>query len=190
LAGTVVILSWIFYAATLPMLLMFWRGIPLPIGPITALEHLRIANEYGLFAVMTPNRYEIEFQGSNDGRTWVAYPFLYKPQDVTKAPGAIRLESVVRIVGLLDAVSNCAANRGDVADQRCGRAVVICRQSISRPSSATGARGALAVLVYRHGGEAGEGNLVASATVRRVRSDSGDWAGRKIWHGAGTGQRT
>jgi hypothetical protein len=87
LAGTVVILVWIFYATTLPMLQMFWRGIPLPTGPITALQPFRIANEYGLFAVMTPNRYEIEFQGSNDGRTWVAYPFLYKPQDVTKAPG-------------------------------------------------------------------------------------------------------
>ncbi len=82
-----VVLTWIFYATTLPMLQMFWQGIPLPEGPVTALEPFRIANRYGLFAVMTPHRYEIEFQGSNDGRTWVAYPFRYKPQDVTKAPG-------------------------------------------------------------------------------------------------------
>lgn len=82
-----VMLSWIFYAATLPMLQMFWRAIPLPEGPVTALEPFRIANQYGLFAVMTPHRYEIEFQGSNDGHTWVAYPFRYKPQDVSKAPG-------------------------------------------------------------------------------------------------------
>ena len=61
-------LSWIFYVTTLPMLQMFWRGIPLPTEPIVALQPFRIANEYGLFAVMTPNRYEIEFQGSNDGR--------------------------------------------------------------------------------------------------------------------------
>ena len=48
----------------------------------------RIANSYGLFAVMTHERYEIEFQGSNDGgKTWTAYPFRYKPQDIYKAPG-------------------------------------------------------------------------------------------------------
>jgi Lipase maturation factor len=86
LAVITVALSWIFYATTLPLLQMFWRGIPLPEGPIAALEPFRIANQYGLFAVMTPNRYEIEFQGSNDGQTWVAYPFRYKPQSVTEAP--------------------------------------------------------------------------------------------------------
>jgi lipase maturation factor 1 len=86
LAVIVVALSWIFYATTLPMLQMFWREVPLPEGPVTALEPSRIANRYGLFAVMTPHRYEIEFQGSNDGLTWLAYPFRYKPQDVTQPP--------------------------------------------------------------------------------------------------------
>lgn len=87
LAFTAVMLSWIFYATMVPMLQMFWRGIPLPTAPLTALQPFRIANEYGLFAVMTPNRYEIEFQGSDDGKTWVAYPFRYKPQALNKAPG-------------------------------------------------------------------------------------------------------
>ena len=86
-AGTAVLLGWIFYATTVPMLQMFWRTIPLPIEPITALQPFRIANEYGLFAVMTPNRYEIEFQGSDDGHTWVAYPFRNKPQALNEAPG-------------------------------------------------------------------------------------------------------
>jgi len=86
LAVITVALGWIFYATTLPMLQMFWRGIPLLEGPVTALQPFRIANQYGLFAVMTPNRYEIEFQGSNDGLNWVAYPFRYKPQDVMQAP--------------------------------------------------------------------------------------------------------
>jgi hypothetical protein len=86
LAVTTVVLSWIFYAATLPTLQMFWRGIPLLEAPIAALEPFRVANQYGLFAVMTPHRYEIEFQGSNDGDTWVAYPFRYKPQDVNQPP--------------------------------------------------------------------------------------------------------
>jgi hypothetical protein len=55
--------------------------------PARLLDPFRIANAYGLFAVMTPARYEIEFQGSNDGRTWTPYPFRYKPQDVRERPG-------------------------------------------------------------------------------------------------------
>ncbi len=87
LATVAVVLTWIFYATTLPLLQMFWREIPLPQSPVSALEPFRIANQYGLFAVMTPNRYEIEFQGSNDGKTWLAYPYRYKPQDVRVPPG-------------------------------------------------------------------------------------------------------
>ncbi|MFL5478256.1 MAG: lipase maturation factor family protein [Gemmatimonadaceae bacterium] len=55
--------------------------------PDRLLSPFRIANAYGLFAVMTPARYEIEFQGSNDGVNWIAYPFRYKPQDVREHPG-------------------------------------------------------------------------------------------------------
>jgi len=51
------------------------------------LEPFRIANSYGLFAVMTRGRFEIEFQGSNDGEMWVPYPFRYKPQDLNRPPG-------------------------------------------------------------------------------------------------------
>jgi hypothetical protein len=60
---------------------------PLPTTPVSGLEPFRIANQYGLFAVMTRGRYEIEFQGSNDGKTWIPYPFRYKPQDPQAAPG-------------------------------------------------------------------------------------------------------
>jgi lipase maturation factor 1 len=55
--------------------------------PNTLLDPFRIANAYGLFAVMTPARYDIEFQGSNDGKTWIPYPFQYKPQNVLERPG-------------------------------------------------------------------------------------------------------
>src|SRR5215218_3637359 len=55
--------------------------------PARLLAPFRIANAYGLFAVMTEARYEIEFQGSRDGVTWVAYPFRYKPQDPFERPG-------------------------------------------------------------------------------------------------------
>jgi hypothetical protein len=55
--------------------------------PSHLIAPFRIANAYGLFAVMTEARYEIEFQGSNDGATWVPYPFRYKPQDPQERPG-------------------------------------------------------------------------------------------------------
>ena len=86
-ALSVVMLGWIAYDTTAEMIGMPLRGIPLPIAPIAALDPFRIANQYGLFAVMTRGRYEIEFQGSNDGSNWAAYPFRYKPQALDKAPG-------------------------------------------------------------------------------------------------------
>jgi hypothetical protein len=86
LSFVAVILSWIFYVTTLELLWMF-GALPLPTAPVEALEPFRIANRYGLFAIMTRGRYEIEFQGSADGKTWVAYPFRYKPQDLRTPPG-------------------------------------------------------------------------------------------------------
>jgi hypothetical protein len=62
-------------------------GVPLFNLPAVALSPLRFANAYGLFAVMTPARYEIEFQGSNDGSHWTAYEFRYKPQNIYERPG-------------------------------------------------------------------------------------------------------
>jgi len=65
-------------------------GLSLPadmLEPAGWIAPFRIANSYGLFAVMTTARYEIEFQGSRDGKDWVPYPFRYKPQDPARAPG-------------------------------------------------------------------------------------------------------
>jgi hypothetical protein len=86
-AVSVVMLSWIAYDTTVEMIGIPLRSIPLPTAPITALDPFRIANQYGLFAVMTRGRYEIEFQGSTDGSNWVPYPFRYKPQALNQAPG-------------------------------------------------------------------------------------------------------
>jgi lipase maturation factor 1 len=80
-------LGWVFYATTALLFAIVPHMPRLPLGPARALEPFRIANQYGLFAVMTHERYEIEFQGSTDGQTWTAYPFRYKPQDVRQAPG-------------------------------------------------------------------------------------------------------
>jgi hypothetical protein len=85
-ALTSVMLIWIFYSTTLQMIWLLFPRAPLPISPVTALEPFRIANRYGLFAVMTRGRYEIEFQGSNDGQNWTAYPFRYKPQALNEYP--------------------------------------------------------------------------------------------------------
>ena len=74
------------YVASAQLVWMFVPQLPLPQAPVEWLDPFRIANRYGLFAVMTHARYEIEFQGSADGKTWIPYPFRYKPQDPKKAP--------------------------------------------------------------------------------------------------------
>ena len=85
IAAAAVMLAWIFYA-TLAQLVWMVRPWRLPTTPVSALEPFRIANRYGLFAMMTRGRYEIELQGSDDGQTWLVYPFRFKPQDPSKAP--------------------------------------------------------------------------------------------------------
>jgi hypothetical protein len=81
-----VFLTWVFYATLVELLMMFAGQLPVAMQPIAALEPFRIAEHYGLFAVMTRARYEIEFQGSIDGTNWTPYPFRYKPQQVDQAP--------------------------------------------------------------------------------------------------------
>ncbi len=80
-------LGMVFYVTATILIEMFIPGIPFPEGPMRWLDPFRIANRYGLFANMTHERYEIEFQGTRDGKTWIPYPYRYKPQDLTAAPG-------------------------------------------------------------------------------------------------------
>jgi hypothetical protein len=87
LALAAVMLTWIFYATTAQLIWQVAPKLPLPEAPVMMLDPSRIANRYGLFAVMTRGRYEIEFQGSNDGQNWTAYPFRYKPQELNEPPG-------------------------------------------------------------------------------------------------------
>ncbi|MBI3875533.1 MAG: lipase maturation factor family protein [Verrucomicrobia bacterium] len=51
-----------------------------------ALQPLCLANSYGLFSIMTTTRPEIIVEGSDDGQTWLAYEFKWKPGDVKRAP--------------------------------------------------------------------------------------------------------
>src|SRR5262249_28065218 len=83
--GAAIALSWIFYASIaaflVPADVLFFSW------PSVLVRNARIANRYGLFAVMTEARYEIEFQGTRDGVTGETYPSRYKPQDPKAAPG-------------------------------------------------------------------------------------------------------
>ena len=81
-------LTWDFYATSVLLVVMLFQSAPPrnAVAPIRALYPFRIANDFGLFGRMTPDRYEIEFQGTRDGQTWIAYPFRYKPQNINEPP--------------------------------------------------------------------------------------------------------
>jgi lipase maturation factor 1 len=83
---TTAVLLWLVYANLYIVLgRLRWGGM-LPFQPVAMLEPLRVANQYGLFGRMTWKRYEIEFQGSNDGQNWTPYAFRNKPQNPAEAP--------------------------------------------------------------------------------------------------------
>jgi hypothetical protein len=67
-------------------------GLPAP-GPLLALDRvlapLRAQSSYGLFAVMTKERLEVEVEGSEDGVTWTPYVFPYKPGDLARRPAFV-----------------------------------------------------------------------------------------------------
>jgi hypothetical protein len=51
-----------------------------------ALYPFSITSPYGLFAVMTRPRYEIQVEASEDGARWVPLEFRWKPDDPLAAP--------------------------------------------------------------------------------------------------------
>jgi hypothetical protein len=53
---------------------------------VAVLERWHVVDAYGLFAVMTKERPEIIIEGSDDGETWRAYEFRYKPGALGRAP--------------------------------------------------------------------------------------------------------
>lgn len=60
---------------------------PAPLERLRTLaDTFRIANAYGLFAVMTTERPEILVEGSDDGEVWTAYRFRWKPGDPARRP--------------------------------------------------------------------------------------------------------
>lgn len=64
-------------------------GMPVPAaldGLYAPLARLHLAGHYGLFAVMTVDRPELTFEATEDGETWEAYDFRYKPGDPMRGP--------------------------------------------------------------------------------------------------------
>ncbi len=59
-------------------------------SPLTIVDETidlwHVVNSYGLFAVMTTTRTEIEIEGSDDGNEWKAYEFKFKPGDLHQRP--------------------------------------------------------------------------------------------------------
>ena len=82
----------VFIGITTGLLFLELFQAPLPPGGSTvlhAIAPLRIVNTYGLFTVMTVERPEIVIEGSDDGETWRAYEFPYKPGDVMRPPPVV-----------------------------------------------------------------------------------------------------
>ena len=80
-------------------------------GPVEyVFGDLHSSNAYPLFEGLPPVRYDLEFEGSNDGgETWRTYPFRYQPQRVDRicpfiAPWYARFEATLEIT--LNAVPN------------------------------------------------------------------------------------
>jgi hypothetical protein len=66
-----------------------WPEAPIPDEVVVlqnSLAPLRIANPYGLFAVMTTRRPEITVEGSDDGDVWRPYRFRWKPDELDRRP--------------------------------------------------------------------------------------------------------
>jgi hypothetical protein len=66
-----------------------WPGVaasPMVRFVANAVGPSRSFNDYGLFAVMTPERPELIIEGSDDGRDWREYGLPYKPGDLARRP--------------------------------------------------------------------------------------------------------
>jgi len=85
-AIVIVPVSLLHFTSSLGFLLPGWSLI----APIAELvSPLRSINTYGLFAVMTTTRPEIIMEGSDDGESWQAYEFTYKPGGLHRRPPVV-----------------------------------------------------------------------------------------------------
>jgi predicted DCC family thiol-disulfide oxidoreductase YuxK len=61
--------------------------VPAPVlSAAHQISQFGVVNHYGLFAVMTTKRMEIQIEGSLDGESWQPYVFRYKPGPLNRRP--------------------------------------------------------------------------------------------------------
>ncbi|HEX9989836.1 MAG TPA: lipase maturation factor family protein [Chloroflexia bacterium] len=80
----------VLFLSVVQVIYRYIPGVDVPRPALEVAQHFtpfHIVNSYGLFAVMTTSRPEIIVEGSNDGKTWLAYGFAYKPGDLERTPG-------------------------------------------------------------------------------------------------------
>ena len=79
----VLLVSVILFSGTL-RLRVPWPGAAISLA--RAVLPFQSVGTYGLFAVMTASRPEILVEGSDDGVSWLAYEFRWKPGETTRRP--------------------------------------------------------------------------------------------------------
>ncbi len=82
---------WLFFSALLICSSVFRRFVwPQPVRTAYSwVAPFHSLHSYGLFAVMTTQRFELEIEGSDDGLAWRAYEFKFKPGDPQRRPGFV-----------------------------------------------------------------------------------------------------
>ncbi len=96
---------WLHFALSLVFLAKSC-GLAIPAAlaaPVKLVSEFRSVNEYSLYATFVPERYQVEFEGSNDaGRTWRTFEYRYLPQHPDQiasfiAPWFARFEATIQI---------------------------------------------------------------------------------------------
>nr|WP_166157427.1 lipase maturation factor family protein [Neochlamydia sp. AcF84]NGY95652.1 Lipase maturation factor 1 [Neochlamydia sp. AcF84] len=67
-------------------LVQLFRSLPSVERVFAIISPFYLVNKYGLFSRLATQRYEIEVEGSEDGRIWKTYEFKWKPGDLKIPP--------------------------------------------------------------------------------------------------------
>lgn len=74
-------------------IISLWNFFNKPVSIFTRILRwvapFHLANRYGIFAVMTTDRFEIVVEGSDDGVNWQEYLFYYKASELNRRPRRI-----------------------------------------------------------------------------------------------------
>ena len=90
-SATAVLIAFIMLVSGFELMEIFTGTMPRPAAyALSWIAPFGVVNTYGLFAVMTTSRIEIIVEGSNDGQTWLAYDFKYKPGDLRLPPAWVQ----------------------------------------------------------------------------------------------------